>query len=100
MKQGIFNSYNSVLSLSYIYKRSIKIYNHITSFTECDVLGSYSRVLTKYFIAEGVVCKHDLLLFSADENPEAMVRTTLLLLMISEVESIPIKIIISSNKSL
>ncbi|XP_022114574.2 putative elongator complex protein 4 [Pieris rapae] len=41
---------------------------------ESDVLGSYSRVLTKYFIAEGVVCKHDLLLFSADENPEEIVK--------------------------
>lgn len=42
-------------------------------FTEEDVLGNYSRVLTKYFLAEGVVCKHDLLIASADEDPHEIV---------------------------
>ncbi|XP_034825691.1 elongator complex protein 4 [Maniola hyperantus] len=41
---------------------------------EEDLLGSYSRVLTKYFLAEGVVCKHDLFIASADENPENIVK--------------------------
>ncbi|CAK1551708.1 unnamed protein product [Leptosia nina] len=41
---------------------------------ESDVLGGYSRVLTKYFLAEGVVCNHDLLIVSADENPEEIVK--------------------------
>nr|XP_026491385.1 elongator complex protein 4 [Vanessa tameamea] len=41
---------------------------------EEDVLGSYSRVLTKYFLAEGVVCKHDLFIASADENTEEIVK--------------------------
>ncbi|XP_039746261.1 elongator complex protein 4 [Pararge aegeria] len=41
---------------------------------EEDVLGSYGRVLSKYFLAEGVVCKHDLYVISADESPEDIVK--------------------------
>ncbi|KAM3968273.1 elongator complex protein 4 [Aphomia sociella] len=41
---------------------------------EEDVLGNYSRVLIKYFLAEGVICKHDLLITSADENPRDVVQ--------------------------
>ncbi|XP_026765215.1 elongator complex protein 4 [Galleria mellonella] len=41
---------------------------------EEDVLGNYSRVLMKYFLAEGVICKHDLLIASADENPKDIVH--------------------------
>ncbi|XP_052738097.1 elongator complex protein 4 [Bicyclus anynana] len=41
---------------------------------EEDVLGSHSRVLTKYFLAEGVVCKHDLYVASADESPQDIVK--------------------------
>ncbi|XP_041972844.1 elongator complex protein 4 [Aricia agestis] len=41
---------------------------------EEDVLGSYSRVLSKYFLAEGVVCKHDLFIASADEDPKMIVQ--------------------------
>ncbi|XP_026747020.1 elongator complex protein 4 [Trichoplusia ni] len=37
---------------------------------EEDVLANYSRILLKYFLAEGVACKHDLFIASADENPE------------------------------
>ncbi|XP_072941887.1 elongator complex protein 4 [Epargyreus clarus] len=40
---------------------------------EEDVLGSYSRILSKYFLAEGVVCKHAALVASADENPKNIV---------------------------
>lgn len=41
---------------------------------EEDYLGSYGRVLTKYFLAEGIVCKHNLFIASADENPEEIVK--------------------------
>ncbi|XP_059060241.1 elongator complex protein 4 [Achroia grisella] len=41
---------------------------------EEDILGNYSRVLTKYFLAEGVTCKHGLLVVSADENPTEIVH--------------------------
>ncbi|XP_013185728.1 elongator complex protein 4 [Amyelois transitella] len=41
---------------------------------EEDVLGNYSRVLTKYFLAEGIVCKHDLFIASADEDPAIIVN--------------------------
>ncbi|CAG9563593.1 unnamed protein product [Danaus chrysippus] len=41
---------------------------------EEDVLGSYSRVLSKYFLAEGVVCKHSLFVASADENPKLIIQ--------------------------
>ncbi len=36
---------------------------------EEDVHGSYSRLLLKYFLSEGVMCGHDLLLASASERP-------------------------------
>ncbi|KAJ0179262.1 hypothetical protein K1T71_004974 [Dendrolimus kikuchii] len=41
---------------------------------EEDVLGNYSRILIKYFLAEGVVCKHALFIASADENPEEIIK--------------------------
>lgn len=41
---------------------------------EEDVLANYSRILIKYFLAEGIACKHDLLVASADENPEDIVK--------------------------
>ncbi|CAB3224996.1 unnamed protein product [Arctia plantaginis] len=41
---------------------------------EEDVLANYSRILIKYFLAEGVACKHDLLVASADENPQDIAR--------------------------
>ncbi|XP_075972796.1 elongator complex protein 4 [Anticarsia gemmatalis] len=41
---------------------------------EEDVLANYSRILIKYFLAEGVACKHDLFVASADENPEDIVK--------------------------
>ncbi|XP_064400311.1 elongator complex protein 4-like [Halichondria panicea] len=41
---------------------------------EEDVCGSYSRLLLKYFLAEGVMCGHSLLLASASENPEDIVK--------------------------
>lgn len=40
---------------------------------EEDVLANYSRILIKYFLAEGVACKHDLFVASADEDPEVIV---------------------------
>ncbi|XP_022829228.1 elongator complex protein 4 [Spodoptera litura] len=36
---------------------------------EEDVLANYSKVLLKYFLSEGVACKHDLCIASADEDP-------------------------------
>lgn len=36
---------------------------------EEDVLGVYSKVLFKYFIAEGVACDHELFVTSLDEDP-------------------------------
>ncbi|XP_053599608.1 elongator complex protein 4 [Plodia interpunctella] len=41
---------------------------------EEDILGNYSRVLTKYFLAEGIVCKHDLFIACADEDPENIIK--------------------------
>ncbi|XP_063635938.1 elongator complex protein 4 [Cydia splendana] len=41
---------------------------------EEDVLGNYSRVLNKYFLSEGVVCKHDLFIASADDDPQEFVK--------------------------
>lgn len=41
---------------------------------EEDVLRNYSRVMRKYFIAEGLVCKHDLLLASLDGDDELIMQ--------------------------
>lgn len=41
---------------------------------EEDILGSYSRIILKYFLAEGIVCKHDLFISSAEEKPEEIAK--------------------------
>ncbi|CAG9791897.1 unnamed protein product [Diatraea saccharalis] len=41
---------------------------------EEDVLGSYSKILCKYFLAEGIVSKHALFLASADDDPQETVK--------------------------
>ncbi|XP_068627929.1 elongator complex protein 4 [Battus philenor] len=41
---------------------------------EEDILGSYTRVLTKYFLAEGVICKHAIFIASADEDPHEIIN--------------------------
>jgi hypothetical protein len=38
------------------------------SSSEEDAFGQYSRLLLKYFLAEGVMCGHSLLLGSASED--------------------------------
>ena len=42
--------------------------------TEEDVYGSYSRLLMKYFLSEGVMCGHTLLLASANERTEDILK--------------------------
>lgn len=42
--------------------------------TEEDVYGSYSRLLMKYFLSEGIMCGHTLLLASANERTEDILR--------------------------
>ena len=46
-------------------------YTHIA---EEDTFGLYSRVLLKYFLAEGVVCGHELLVASVAEKPEHIIK--------------------------
>ncbi|KAL0883809.1 hypothetical protein ABMA27_015899 [Loxostege sticticalis] len=41
---------------------------------EEDVLGNYSRILNKYYLAEGIVCKHAIFIASADEDPQEIVK--------------------------
>lgn len=42
-------------------------------------MANYSRILLKYFLSEGVACKHDLFIASADENPVDIVSVIYLL---------------------
>ena len=42
--------------------------------TEEDVFGSYSRLLLKYFLSEGIMCGHTLFLASASEKPEDILK--------------------------
>lgn len=41
---------------------------------EEDSFASYSRLLLKYFLSEGVMCGHALLVASACEKPEDILR--------------------------
>lgn len=41
---------------------------------EEDLLASYSRVLLKMFLSEGVLCGHSLFLASASEDPAEMIK--------------------------
>ncbi|NXA14818.1 ELP4 protein, partial [Sapayoa aenigma] len=43
-------------------------------FTEEDKYGLYSNLLFKYFLAEGVVCGHDLFVASAKELPDNILK--------------------------
>lgn len=48
----------------------------ILVFTEEDKYGLYSNLLFKYFLAEGVVCGHDLFVASAKEHPDNILKVT------------------------
>ena len=43
-------------------------------FAEEDKYGSYSHLLLKYFLAEGVMCNHSLFLASADTSTEHILK--------------------------
>ncbi len=43
-------------------------------FTEEDRYDSYSRMLLKYFLSEGVVCGHELFLASARDHPDEIMQ--------------------------
>ncbi|NWZ08184.1 ELP4 protein, partial [Agelaius phoeniceus] len=43
-------------------------------FTEEDKYGLYSSLLFKYFLAEGIVCGHDLFVASAKEHPDNILK--------------------------
>ncbi|KAF2978987.1 hypothetical protein EK904_006659, partial [Melospiza melodia maxima] len=48
----------------------------ILVFTEEDKYGLYSNLLFKYFLAEGIVCGHDLFVASAKEHPDNILKGT------------------------
>lgn len=43
-------------------------------FPEEDRYDSYSRMLLKYFLAEGVVCGHELFVASAQDHPDEILQ--------------------------
>lgn len=43
-------------------------------FIEEDQYDSYSRMILKYFLAEGVVCQHELFLASAQDSPDDILQ--------------------------
>ena len=43
-------------------------------FTEEDTYGSYGKLLLRYYIAEGVINKHDIFFASADCKPESILQ--------------------------
>lgn len=46
----------------------------VISFSEEDRYDSYSRMILKYFLAEGVVCRHELFVASAQDNPDDILQ--------------------------
>lgn len=44
------------------------------SFAEEDRYDSYSRMILKYFLAEGVVCRHELFVATAQDNPDDILQ--------------------------
>ena len=44
--------------------------------TEEDTYCSYSRLMLKYYVAEGVMSKHSVLVASADPSPTQLVKVS------------------------
>lgn len=44
------------------------------SFSEEDRFDSYSRMILKYFLAEGVVCRHELFVAEAQDDPDEILQ--------------------------
>lgn len=51
-----------------------KIYLLLFLSSEEDRYDSYSRMILKYFLAEGVVCRHELFVASAQDNPDDILQ--------------------------
>nr|CAD7409755.1 unnamed protein product [Timema cristinae] len=62
---------SGVPSLDYIIGGGLAV-GTITLIEE-DTFGNYAKLLLKYFLAEGVMCRHSLLVASQDSDPEKMV---------------------------
>jgi len=61
------------IQVDYLSNKKEKIPS-ILVFTEEDKYGLYSNLLFKYFLAEGVVCGHDLFVASAKEHPDNILK--------------------------
>lgn len=49
------------------------VFYYFRCVVEEDIHGCYSKVIEKYFIAEGVVSKHSLIVGSQDVDPHIIV---------------------------
>lgn len=58
----------------YFIHTCVVVFLHCASFSEEDRYDSYSRMLLKYFLAEGVVCRHELFVAAAQDNPEEILQ--------------------------
>lgn len=72
---------NSVVSKCFSYyfptvsfEFSTEILNIVVFLSEEDRYDSYSRMILKYFLAEGVVCKHELFVAAAQDNPDDILQ--------------------------
>lgn len=50
------------------------ILTDVSFFSEEDRYDSYSRMVLKYFLAEGVVCRHELFVSTAQESPDDILQ--------------------------
>lgn len=59
------------------------------SLAEEDRYDSYSRMILKYFLAEGVVCRHELFVATAQDDPDEILQVWMHLISSSEANLSP-----------
>ncbi len=60
----------------------------VLNFSDEDAYGSYSKLLLKYFMAEGVVNGHELFLASGDTSPEEFLQVLVMMISIFQLSSL------------
>ena len=68
------DSFTHRYATKYECNECMQFYRATHNIPEEDILGSYSRVLLKMFLAEGIMCGHALFLASASEDPVEMIK--------------------------
>ncbi|XP_074040998.1 elongator complex protein 4 isoform X2 [Leptinotarsa decemlineata] len=57
-----------------MWHKLLMYYTRVTEENKEDFHGSYSKIILKYFLAEGIVSKHSTLIASQDVNPSNIIK--------------------------